>query len=118
MVWEGFYPLSPAQERVLAEVSTGQRITIGDGELPETETPEVSVCAGILRLLLTACHIARGVVSLAGAHAVWLRDEPERSGASYPLRLGAPVTTFRAMPKTGLIKTDALTFADWVRIGG
>lgn len=48
-------------------------------------------------------QIARGVVSLAGAHAGRLRDEPAGPGASYPIRLdGFTYDDFSRHAETGL----------------
>ncbi|MEZ5713881.1 MAG: hypothetical protein R3D85_01160 [Paracoccaceae bacterium] len=48
-----YTPLSAAEDKLIAGAATGGRITIGDGELPREDRPEVSIRAGLIRMLLT-----------------------------------------------------------------
>jgi len=48
-----YEPLTEAEEKLVADCAAGGRITIGDGELPDEETGEVSIRAGLIRMLLT-----------------------------------------------------------------
>lgn len=48
-----FEPLNSAETRLVAECHTGERITVGDGELPDECSAEVEVRAGIIRIILS-----------------------------------------------------------------
>ncbi|MBT0957439.1 hypothetical protein IV417_08575 [Alphaproteobacteria bacterium KMM 3653] len=47
-----FAPLSPAEEKLLSQAAGAERITLGDGEMPEAMEPSVCVRAELLRALL------------------------------------------------------------------
>ena len=47
-----FEPLTPAEQRLVSEYSSGDRISFGEGEVPQSETPDVTIRAGLIRLLL------------------------------------------------------------------
>lgn len=49
-----FAPLSPAEEKLIADCSSGERISFGGGEYPVDETPDVQVRGALLREILVA----------------------------------------------------------------
>lgn len=49
-----YEPLSPAEQKLLADCVHPTRIVFGPGELPDAETPETTLRAEVLRLLLVA----------------------------------------------------------------
>ena len=49
---KSFALLTPAEEKLLAECSNPVRIMVGDGELPETETPDCLIRANLIRYIL------------------------------------------------------------------
>ncbi len=51
-IFDAFAPLSPAEDRLLAQCGTSDRITFDEGELPSAETPTNTLRAGVLRALL------------------------------------------------------------------
>lgn len=85
MLLSRFHPLSPAEDKLLAECTQGTRITIGDGELPEETTPETTIRAEILRLLLTGTDAEFTLhdkgLRLRGA---WITGTLDLQGASLP----------------------------------
>ena len=48
-----YHPLTEAEQKLVAGCEAGERITIGDGELPVEESGMVAVRAGLIRMLLT-----------------------------------------------------------------
>lgn len=50
---QDYEPLGDAERRLVADCAAGERITVGNGELPQEESAAVAVRAGLLRVLLT-----------------------------------------------------------------
>ncbi|WP_208348774.1 hypothetical protein [Pseudaestuariivita rosea] len=51
-ILKDFAPLSPAEEKLLAECASPSRITIGDGEQPIENTPDLTIRADLIRALI------------------------------------------------------------------
>lgn len=51
-IFDEFAPLSPAEEHLLAQCGTSDRITFDEGEVPKDETPSNSIRPELLRALL------------------------------------------------------------------
>ncbi len=49
---KSFDPLTPAEEKLLDECVNPVRVTVGDGELPETDAPDCVIRAALLRHIL------------------------------------------------------------------
>ena len=47
-----FEPLLPAEQKLVDAAETGERVVVGDGELPEKDGQDVEVRAGLIRMLL------------------------------------------------------------------
>ena len=77
-----YEPLSAAEAKLVAGCAAGGRITIGDGVLPEEETPEVAIRAGLIRMLLTGSDPALSLhdkgLRLRGA---WITGTLDLQGA-------------------------------------
>ncbi len=64
---EAFIPLSPAEEKLVAESVSMARVSVGDGELPDTETPENAIRAAVLRALIVGGSLTEKGLRLRGA---------------------------------------------------
>lgn len=79
-------PFSPAETRLITQCSNGGRVVFGDGELPETETPEVTVRAALLRALLLGKRDSLPEKGLR-LRGVWISGTLDLQGAECGLDL-------------------------------
>ncbi len=76
---KSFNPLSPAEEKLLAECASPARIMVGDGELPLESTPDCTIRAALIRfILLGGVDLDQKGLRLRGA---WIKGTLDLQGS-------------------------------------
>jgi hypothetical protein len=96
---EALKPLSPAEERILADLSVGEFDRLGDGLRPETDDPARLVRAAFLRFLILGGDEKhrpheKGVRVSGG----WISGVLDLEGARIPRDIGLKDCRFDAVP--------------------